>query len=101
MKKNLNIVIAGLGTVGSATIKLIEKNKGLFSIKSGLDIKILGIFAKNKSKTRTFNKNKYKWFDNPIKMIEQNDVDTVVELIGGEKGIARKICYQTLKKKKI
>ena len=46
MKKNLNIVIAGLGTVGSATIKLIEKNKGLFSIKSGLDIKILGIFAK-------------------------------------------------------
>ncbi len=100
MKKNLNIVIAGLGAVGSATIKLIEKNKGIFSVKSGLDIKILGIFAKNKSKKRTFNKNKYKWFDNPIKMIKQNDVDAVVELIGGEKGIAKKICYQTLKSKK-
>ena len=100
MKKNLNIVIAGLGAVGSASIKLIEKNKDVFSVKSGLDIKILGIFAKNKSKKRTFNKNKYKWFDNPIKMIKQNDVDAVVELIGGEKGIAKKICYQTLKSKK-
>ena len=65
MRKNLNIVIAGLGTVGTATIKLIEKNKDIFSVKSGLNIKILGILAKNKSKTRAFKKNKYKWFDNP------------------------------------
>ena len=100
MRKNLNIVIAGLGTVGTATIKLIEKNKDIFSVKSGLNIKILGILAKNKSKTRAFKKNKYKWFDNPLKMIEQNNVDTVVELIGGEKGIAKDICYQALKKKK-
>ena len=41
MRKNLNIVIAGLGTVGSATIKLIEKNKDIFSAKSGLNIKYL------------------------------------------------------------
>ena len=41
MSKNLNIVIAGLGTVGTATIKLIEKNKDIFSIKSSLNIKIL------------------------------------------------------------
>ena len=100
MAQNLNIVIAGLGTIGSATIKLIEKNKNIFSKKSGLKINIVGIFAKNKFKTRSFKKNKYKWFDNPIKMIEQKNVDTVVELIGGEKGIAKKICYQTLKSKK-
>ena len=28
-----NIVIAGLGTVGTSTIKLIEKNINIFSLK--------------------------------------------------------------------
>ena len=100
MVQNLNIVIAGLGTVGSATIKLIEKNKNIFLIKAGLKINIVGIFAKNRFKTRGFKKNKYKWFNNPIKMIKQKNVDTVIELIGGEKGIAKEICYQALKNKK-
>ena len=100
MSQNLNIVIAGLGTVGSATINLIEKNKNIFSLKSGLKINIVGIFAKNRFKKRTFQKNKYKWFNDPIKMIEQKNVDIVIELIGGETGIAKKICYKTLKNKK-
>ena len=100
MTKNINIVVAGLGTVGSSTIKLIEKNKNIFSYKYGLKINILGIFAKNKFKKRNFKKNKYKWFNNPIKMIEQKNVDTVIELIGGEKGISRKICYHAIKIKK-
>ena len=100
MEKNINIVIAGLGTVGTATIKLLEKNKYIFSHKFGLKINIVGIFAKDKFKKRDFKKNKYKWFNDPIKMIEQKNVDTVIELIGGEKDIAKKICYQTLKSKK-
>ena len=100
MLQNINIVIAGLGTVGSSTIKLIETNKKIFLSKLGLKINIVGIFAKNKSKKRNFNKNKYAWFDNPLKMIKQNNVDTVVELIGGEKGIAKDICFQAIKNKK-
>ena len=100
MAKNINIVIAGLGTVGAATIKLLEKNKHIFSHKCGLKINILGIFAKNKLKKRNFKRNKYKWFNNPIKMIEQKNVNTVIELIGGENGIPKKICYHALKSKK-
>ena len=100
MAKSINIVIAGLGTVGAATIKLLEKNKHIFSHKCGLKINILGIFAKNKFKKRNFKRNKYKWFNNPIKMIEQKNVNTVIELIGGENGIPKKICYHALKSKK-
>ena len=100
MVKNINIVVAGLGTVGTATVKLLEKNKRIFLHKFGLRINIVGIFAKNKFKKRNFKKNKYKWFNNPIKMIEQKNVNTVIELIGGEKGIPKKICYQALKSKK-
>ena len=100
MTKSINIVIAGLGTVGAATIKLLEKNKHIFSHKCGLKINIVGIFAKNKFKKRNFKRNKYKWFNNPIKMIEQKNVNTVIELIGGESGIPKKICYHALKSKK-
>ena len=100
MTKSINIVIAGLGTVGASTIKLLEKNKHIFSHKCGLKINIVGIFAKNKFKKRNFKRNKYKWFNNPIKMIEQKNVNTVIELIGGESGIPKKICYHALKSKK-
>ena len=100
MKKSLNIVVAGLGTVGSTTINLIEKNKHLLFLRSGLKINIIGIHAKNKNKKRNFNIKKYRWFDNPIKMIKQKDVDAVIELIGGDKGIARKVCFEALKNSK-
>ena len=40
MKKSLNIVVAGLGTVGSTTINLIEKNKHLLFLRSGLKLMV-------------------------------------------------------------
>ena len=100
MNKSLNIVIAGLGTVGSGTIQLIEKNKSLIKLRSGLDINIIGISGKSRNKKRSFNVKKYNWFDNPLKMLQLKDLDVVVELIGGEKGIAKIICFESLKKKK-
>ena len=100
MINKLNIAIAGLGTVGSSTINLIEKNKNILYLKSGIRLNIVGILAKNKSKKRNFNIKKYTWFDNPMKMIKDKNVDVVVELIGGEKGIAKKICFETLKNSK-
>ena len=83
MNKSLNIVIAGLGTVGSGTIQLIEKNKSLIKLRSGLDINIIGISGKSRNKKRSFNVKKYNWFDNPLKMLQLKDLDVVVELIGG------------------
>ena len=100
MVKNINIVVAGLGTVGTATVKLLEKNKRIFLHIFGLRINIVGIFAKNKFKKRNFKRNKYKWFNNPIKMIEQKNVNTVIELICGESGMPKNICYHSLKRKK-
>ena len=100
MINKLNIAIAGVGTVGSSTINLIEKNKNILYLRSGIKLNIVGIYAKNKSKKRNFNIKKYTWFDNPIKMIKDNNVDVVVELIGGDKGIAKKICFETLKNSK-
>ena len=47
---NINISIAGLGNVGSALFHLVEKNAELVKNKSNLNINVIGLSAKNKTK---------------------------------------------------
>ncbi len=86
--KQIKICIAGLGNVGSALIESIEKNAQYFQNKNSLEIKIIGISAKSKTKVRKININNYKWFDDPREMVKLKDCDIIVELIGEEKGIS-------------
>ena len=66
---NINICIAGLGNVGSALVQLIEKNAELVKHKSELNINIIGLSAKNKTKKRNFNIEKYFWVDDPMQLL--------------------------------
>ena len=61
--KQIKICIAGLGNVGSALIESIEENNEYFKTKNSLDIKILGISAKSKTKSRKININNYGSFN--------------------------------------
>ena len=90
---NIKIIVAGLGTVGSSFIKMIEENKNHIEERINKKIIICGISAKNKSKKRNFLINKYNWFDSPIDMINQNKPDIFIELMGYEKGIS----YESIK----
>jgi len=96
--KNINISIAGLGNVGSALVLLIEKNADLVKYKSDLNINVLGISAKNKSKKRNFNFNNYEWIPNPKNLLNVKGVkpNILVELIGYEKDISYEIVKSAL-----
>ena len=48
----------------------------------------MGISAKNKSKNRIFDTNKYQWYDNPFELVKKNKCDIFLELIGEEKGLS-------------
>ena len=100
MTKELNIGIVGLGTVGSGVIKSIEKNKDYFKNNYDVVFNILGISANSKSKERSFNASNYKWFDNPLDIINEKNIDTVIELIGGEDGLAYDLAINSLKNNK-
>ena len=56
---SINICIAGLGNVGSSLVQLIEKNSEFVKKKSDLNINIIGVSAKNRSKNRNFDVNNY------------------------------------------
>ena len=86
--KNFNICIAGLGNVGSGVIQTLEKNNIYTKNKTSISFTIAGISAKNKLKKRSFNINLYKWFNNPLKLLDNKHCDILIELIGEEKGIS-------------
>jgi len=88
--KNFNICIAGLGNVGSSVVNFIENNSEHLKNKSNLNINIIGLSAKNKNKTRSFEIKNYKWVDHPIELLNINNVkpDILIELMGYEKDIS-------------
>ncbi len=95
--KKIGLGIVGLGTVGTGLIEIIQKNKNLYKNKYNIDFSINGISAKNQKKNRNINIKSYKWFNNPIKMTEQPNIDIVVELIGGSDGLALKLALKSLR----
>ena len=97
--KKINIAVVGLGNIGSYFVKTVLKNKNNIAKKTGRIPVIKYISAKNYLKKRAFNKNKFIWKKNPLKVLS-NDVDVVVELVGGSSGIAKKLIFAALKNKK-
>ena len=100
MKKKINIAIAGFGNIGSYFYKVLEKNKINISIKTGKMPLIKYISARNINKKRLIKIPMSKWIYNPLKLPLMNDVDVIVELIGGSEGVAKKLVFSALKNKK-
>lgn len=88
MSNALKVAIAGLGTVGSSLGQLLETKADSLTKTCGKAITVTSICAKNKDKDRGFDLSDKSWFDDPVIMAEQADMDVFVELIGGEDGLA-------------
>ncbi|HEX9835567.1 MAG TPA: homoserine dehydrogenase [Alphaproteobacteria bacterium] len=92
MSAPLNIAIAGLGTVGAGLVRLIESHADLLARRSGRPIRIAAVSARTRGRNRGVDLSPYAWYDDPVRMAREAPVEVVVELIGGEDGIARKVC---------
>ena len=97
MIKKANIAIVGFGNIGSNFYKTLIRNKRTISIKTGTLPIIKYICAKNFKKKRKIHIPKSKWINNPLKLTTMDDVDVIVELIGGSEGIAKKLVFSALK----
>ena len=100
MSKKINIGIAGLGTVGCGVIDNLLRNKENLKDKYDLDFNILGVSASNRTKKRSINIEDFSWFDNPLDLAKDRNIDLIIELIGGEKDIAFDLAIETIKNKK-
>ena len=100
MKKKINIAIAGFGNIGSYFYKVLQKNKNNISTKTGRIPLVKYICAKNINKKRLIKIPKSKWINNPLNLSLMDDVDIIVELIGGSEGVAKKLVFSALRNKK-
>ena len=76
----VKIGIIGVGTVGEAVIKNLEKNKEIIKARAGKEIKVVKGVVKNLNKKRDIN---IPLTTNYKEVTQDPEIDIVVELIGG------------------
>ncbi len=96
-KGAFKIAIAGLGTVGGGVVKALAARGPELSSRAGRKLEIIGVSARSKNKARGIDV--AGWTDDPL-TLAKGDADVVVELIGGEEGIARQLVESALANKK-
>ena len=93
-QKTLRLGIAGLGTVGAGLAKLVERQDQL---RLPGRLVITAVSARSKSRERGVDISKFRWVDDPVELATADDVDVVVELIGGSDGPAKRTVEAALK----
>lgn len=100
MSKPLKVAVAGLGNVGVGVVKILKEHKELIGERAGRAIEIVAVSARSKNKNRDVDLSEYEWVNDATELAALDGVDIVVELIGGEDGIAYKLSKETLKNSK-
>ena len=96
-KESINIALAGFGNIGTYFYKILKQNKNILFNKTGKVPYIKYISAKSFKKKRRIKIPKDKWIKNSLSLSNMNDVDIIVELIGGAEGAAKKLVFSALK----
>ena len=81
--KSVRVGLLGLGTVGSGTITVLQRNRELISGRAGRGIDVVAASARDLSKPRECDLTGITLCADPRVIVEQADIDVVVELIGG------------------
>ena len=89
MAAPLRLGIAGLGTVGVGVVRIVRKQAALLARRTGRDIQISAVSARDAAKDRGVSLTGYDWESDPVSLAQRDDVDVFVELIGGTDGPAR------------
>lgn len=92
----LRVALAGIGVVGGGVIRLLETNRDLITRRAGRPVEIVALSARDRNKDRGIDLSGYRWVDDMAELAEMDDVDVVVEVIGGSEGPALSLARRTL-----
>jgi|APGre2960657423_1045063.scaffolds.fasta_scaffold02973_2 homoserine dehydrogenase len=94
--KKLRVGIAGLGTVGRGVYQILQKDRQLIESRSNCEIEVTAVSSRS---NKDFIDKKIKFYTNPLDMADDENVDVIVELIGGV-DIAKDLILRSLKNSK-
>lgn len=92
----LRVGIAGLGTVGAGTVRLLRANAELIAARAGRPVVVTAVSARDRSRARGIDVTGLAWHDDALTLATDPDVDVAVELIGGSEGAARTLVETAL-----
>jgi homoserine dehydrogenase len=87
MAKPLRVGVAGLGVVGGALARLLDRRRRDLLSRTSREIEITAISARSPG-NRGLPLGDVAFFLDPVQLAEQGDIDLFVELIGGADGAA-------------
>ena len=84
MAEPLKVGLAGLGTVGSAVVRLLDQGRDKLIARCGRPIEVVALSARSRGKKRDFDVKKFRWFADPVALARDPSIDVLVEVVGGE-----------------
>jgi homoserine dehydrogenase len=84
MAKPLKVGVAGLGTVGAALIAQVMRQRDALAVRCGRGIEVVAVCARSRTKNRSADLKKMKWFSDSVALARDGSIDVFVELIGGD-----------------
>ena len=88
--KGLRLGIAGLGTVGGAVLNHLETYQRQIEKKLGRAVEVKMVSARSNRELA------FPFTSNPLDLARNKDIDVVLELIGGEAGVAAELVEASL-----
>jgi len=85
----LRIGVAGLGTVGTSLLQLLERHGTMIAARAGRTLAVTAVSARDRNRDRGVDLSGMAWVDDPRELATMDGVDVVVELMGGSEGAAR------------
>ncbi len=96
MKPPLKIAVAGLGTVGTGILRLLQDQAELLAERCGRRLVVTAVSARDRRRDRGVQLSAVRWYEDAAAMAADPEIDVVVELIGGSDGIAARVVETAL-----
>jgi homoserine dehydrogenase len=94
-KDSWRIGVAGLGTVGGGLVRFLAEYPSFAPVPGRVEI--TAVSARSRGKARDFGISGFRWFDDPVALAADPDLDIFVELIGGAEDPAKAAVETALK----
>ena len=96
MARTINIAIAGLGTVGAETYRIIKEESDFLKTRSSANFNVVAVSAKSKDKKRDIDLAGADWITDCRDMADIDNIDVVIELVGGSEGVAKELVEKAI-----
>ncbi len=81
---DLRVGLAGLGTVGTGVIRMLDRRAADLAARTGRTVKVVAVAARDRTRDRGVDLSGLAWFDDPVALARDGGIDVFVELMGGD-----------------